>query len=216
MILYSPSEPADIRDALMGRTSAACEERGCDYLIRGTKMLLGIQRKRTPDLLSSVTDGRLQREVVQMTKLDYPVLLHEGRPQFSPDGIYMQDASWTRQAIRNLLLSVQLCGIGLITTDDIPDTIARLQELHEYVSSEHKSLLTRPKYLRGSWGQPSRRAEKLFMLQGFPGIGATLAENILDHFGGLPFSWDCTREELLRVEGLGEKRVERILAHLEE
>jgi ERCC4-type nuclease len=45
-----------------------------------------------------------------------------------------------------------------------------------------------------------------FLLQGFPGIGISLAEAMLERFGGAPLSWSCTYDELRSVPGIGEKR----------
>ncbi len=49
-----------------------------------------------------------------------------------------------------------------------------------------------------------------FLLQGFPNIGPTLASSILERFGKIPLSWNCTLDELKTVPGMGERRAEAL------
>jgi len=189
------------------------ERWGADILIvvegRGR---LAIQRKVFPDdLIASTTDGRLARELPLLAQTEYPVLIIEGRPMWTADGHLMQswNSRWTRAQIRNLLRSVwRVHGVAVEHTDDINDTAAAVLELEAWFRKDvHRSLLSRPKTAtKDSWGLGDKRSAARYFLQGFPGVGATLAEQIFDHFGKLPLTWACTQEELMSVYGIGRKR----------
>lgn len=59
--------------------------------------------------------------------------------------------------------------------------------------------------VRGDW-----ESFPVFLLQGFPNIGPTLANSIIEKFGKAPLSWSCTLDELKSVPGLGERRAEAL------
>jgi ERCC4-type nuclease len=80
-----------------------------------------------------------------------------------------------------------------------------------YSRPVHLSLRTRPKgQAKNDWGEVTERSRALFLLQSFPGIGPTLAEAIIEHFGRVPLAWTCTKEELMKVNGIGKKRAEEL------
>jgi len=127
------------------------------------------------------------------------------------DGHLMQswNSRWTRAQLRNLLRSVwRVHGVAVEQTTDINDTAAAVLEIEAWFRKDvHRSLLNRPKTTtRDSWGLSDKRSTARYLLQGFPGVGATLAEQIFDHFGKVPLRFDCTLEELMSVYGIGKKR----------
>jgi len=214
MLLVSPTE-RDLLSLLSGKAmSHSLPERyGADVLavVEG-RGKMAIQRKVFPDdLLASLDDGRLARELAMLSQTEYPVLILEGQPRWTSDGHLMQpwNSRWTRAQLRNLLRSVWwLHGVPVEHTQDIEDTAAAVLELESWFRKEvHRSLLSRPKRpCRDSWGTSSQRDFARFFLQGLPGVGSVLAEAIFDRFGRVPMSWDCTLEELKSVYGIGEKR----------
>lgn len=203
-------------------SSLAPEKYGADVLIivegRGK---LAIQRKAFPeDLLASLEDGRLARELAMLSQSEYPVLIIEGQPTWTSDGHLMQPwaSRWTKTQIRNLLRSVWLAhGVQVERTDDINDTAAAVLEMESWFRKEiHRSLLTRPKQTtHNSWGTSNRRDFARFLLQGFPGVGSVLAEQIFDHFGRIPLKFDCDYDELMSVYGIGDKRAKVLLETLQ-
>lgn len=223
MMLVSPTE-RDLLQLLGDRAMSHFlpERYGADILMvvegRGK---LAVQRKSFPDdLLASLDDGRLARELPLLAYTEYPVLIVEGRPMWTADGHLMQpwDSRWTRAQLRNLLRSVwRVHGVAVEYTDDINDTAAAVLELESWFRKDvHRSLLTRPKILANNgWGLSNKRDMARFLLQGFPGVGSTLAEQIFDHFGRVPLRWDCSFEELLSVYGIGEKRAKALWEALE-
>lgn len=214
MLLVSPTD-RDLLILLGGKAMSNYlpERYGADILIviEGHGKL-AIQRKTFPDdLLASLDDGRLARELPLLAQAEFPVLIVEGQPMWTADGHLMHGWSsrWTRAQLRNLLRSVwRVHGVSVEHTDSLDDTAAAVLELEAWFKKDvHRSLLTRSKTpIKNDWGLSNRRDFGRFFLQGLPGVGSTLAEQIFDHFGRVPLRWDCTLEELMSVYGIGKKR----------
>jgi ERCC4-type nuclease len=218
MILVSPTDRELL--ALLGDRAISHtlpEQHGADVLmVVAGRGKLALQRKTFPDdFLASLEDGRLARELTGLSRTQWPVLIVEGRPQWTADGHLLATwtSRWTRRQLRNLLRSVWLThGVMVEQTDDLHDTAAAVLELESWFRKKvHRSLLSRPKQVvRDSWGPNRREDFARFLLQGFPGIGTALAEAILKRFGRVPLSWNCTLAELRSVPGIGERRAKTL------
>jgi len=221
MILISPTEPKPILQLItdLGHeaiVSPEPEKRGADYLMSGQLGFVAVQRKEHSDLLNSIEDGRLQREVSLLRYEPVPILIIEGWPDFTSDGQHLERPTWNKAGFRNLLRSVKDEGVQVERTDDLADTAAALVELQErWQKPAHISLLTRPKRIKtDSFGRRRVDDRAAWVLQGFPNIGPALAMRIVAKFGGLPLSWTCSVEELCEVDGIGEKRANELLGLL--
>lgn len=214
--LVSPAEPPLIR--AIGFTSQAPERHGFDVLWAEPTVggLVGIQRKEFGDLINSVADGRLAKEVLQWggsptVKLAF--LIIEGIPHWTMDGeLVHRYAHWHIRQYRGLMRSAQQKGMIVETTKNMAETIERIGEVAQWCAKEHRSLVTRPKPGPDRWGQVSEKGWASHLLQSIPGLGPKQAEAIYDHFEGkVPIGLTCTAEELLAIKGLGPKKVDAIL-----
>src|SRR3974390_1283048 len=142
-MLVSPSEPPELR--ALGPTSTLCEQRGVDFLFASTLGPVGVQRKEISDLLASVYDGRLAREVAQMAALPYKVVLCEGETRWTTDGFLLStNRGWTRSQHDGLLWSLQLHGCWLASTSDLDDTVAWLARFERWcLKKTHHGVLGR-------------------------------------------------------------------------
>lgn len=220
-ILASPTEPKGYIEKLDAIVSSLCEQHGADYMIYSQHGVWGGQRKEVPhDFVSSMIDGRMARETGLLATLDYGEIICEGKFEFFSNGMLVTDpkfpSKYNRKQIRGMLLDIRFSrGIPSVTyTEDEDDTITYIKSLAEYMAGEkHLGLFRRPK-VKGGWGIPTERELELWILQSFPGIGPTLANNILEHFGRLPLIWDATYEQLLRVPDIGVARAKRLWSAL--
>jgi ERCC4-type nuclease len=222
-MLVSPTD-RELLSLLGGKaiSSYLPERYGADVLavVEG-RGKLAIQRKTFPDdLLASLEDGRLTRELPLLAQVEYPVLIVEGRPMWTADGHLMQSWSsrWTRAQLRNLLRSVwRVHGVAVEQTTDINDTAAAILEMEAWFRKDtHLSLLHRPKNTaKDTWGLADKRSMARYFLQGLPGVGPSLAEAIFDTFGKIPLRWSCTQKELMSVYGIGPKRAKALWEALE-
>lgn len=199
----------------LGRSTTTPERYGVDALWLCRMGMVGVQRKEIADFLASVTDGRLSKEVGQMQSLDVKVLVLEGRPQWTVDGVLLNEwgQAWTKQQHRAFLWSMRMAGVWVEWSESLPDTIEVVKELeHWSKKAKHQSLMRRTGPAKGAWGKRGNRAWAIHLLEGFDGIGPTQAERILDAFdGAVPLAWTVDERELLQVPGLGKVKVQKMV-----
>lgn len=216
-MLISPAEPELLK--LLGTVSSLPEQLGCDFLLDGRRgAVAGVQRKTISDLVASVNDGRFQKELLQMGKLNWAAFLIEGREEWTSDGVLVLAGrrregggrGFTLARYQSILLGIQSRGIRVLHSLDLADTTRRLQVLDRWWTNEHsgRDLEARPK-VRGEWGDRMTDAEGL--LAQIDGVGYKRAKAIVKHFNGeVPLKITCAFEELLRVEGIGRVTAEKI------
>lgn len=213
-MLVSPAEPAALR--ALGISSPLPEKMGADFLFVTPQGFVGVQRKTVDDLVSSVSDERLSKEVIQMGQnLVIAELLIEGRPAWTSDGALMGYGRMNRAGWRNLLRSIMAGGIGVSYSDGLDDTIAALTEFARWAGKDvHNSLIRRPGPT-GVWGRPDSKEWALHLLQGIDGVGPGVASAIYDYCGGLPLMWTISEAEMLEIPGIGPKRAATMVRALE-
>lgn len=216
-MLISPTD----RDLhTLGKVSSLPEKWGCDVLMRTGDKWIGVQRKAVSDFISSVQDGRLAKEVQQMSacgRLDVKVLLIEGEPKWTIDGVYMSNgygSQWTMAQHRGMLWSVMLRGIWVDSTHNINETRVWLRMFEQWCAKDKHSALDRRPAAFGAWGKPDSREYGVHLLQGLPNVGPELAGRIYDEFGGVPWGWTVTMEQLMSVKGIGKKKANELLGTL--
>lgn len=222
-ILVAPTEPAALK--AIGTTSSIPERFGCDVLWRARGAWWGVQRKELRDLLASVADGRLAKELGQMQMVrdggGWTCLVIEGPPRWTTEGQMLGD-SWggvggrfTHDAWWSLLMSVGATGCGVQVVKDTAELAAWCTHMKKWSEKNHGLAVARPKQVAtNSWGEQGNEHWGSWFLQGIPGVGADRAMAIVKHFGRVPMKMDVERGELLKVKGLGEKTVDAIMKAL--
>lgn len=211
-LMIAPSEPVLLR--ALGKSSSLPEQFGLDALWSEKNVggLIGIQRKEISDMLASVQDGRLARELQKIRNVKVAYLVIEGRMRWSTDNRLLMPANYshlTRAMWRGMLRTCQHYGLFLEFTDDVADTVCLIEEIAKWSAKEDHSLLTRrPNPNKSMWGTVDDEDWELHVLQSIEGIGHKQAKAIRDHFGRLPLAWTVTEKELKGVHGLGPKRIQ--------
>ena len=220
-VLVAPTEPAYIKDNLPSISMITPEEYGADYMwsvnIDGETHFAGVQRKETSDLVASVYDGRLQKEIVQMQRLAYKFLVIEGRWNWNRDGQLMhQYSTFHKKQLIGLLLSLQSRGIGWLESSSMQETVGLITQVKQWTEKpSHDSLLARPKPDKSVWGTRSSVDWGIHILTSFPGVGPKMAKAIIDHFGEVPLVWMVDEIELMEVPGVGATRAQAMIKALE-
>ncbi|MEM0143273.1 MAG: ERCC4 domain-containing protein [Candidatus Parvarchaeum sp.] len=214
-LLISPTEPEQIRQ--LGKTSLTPEKYGVDILIieRG---LYGIQRKVFPtDLVASLYDGRFQKQIIDMRRLKFSILLLEGEAKWTADGQLLDKyAKLSIKQLYGIIWSLQLYGIFTYWTSNIQNTIQYLKMFYEWVNKEkHNSLRRRPKP-KSTMFIPTKEEKQIHFLQGIDGIGVDIAKNIIDHFGKIPLEWrnngkKLTENDFMEIPRVGAETAKRLL-----
>lgn len=217
MMYVAPTEPSSLR--AIGKTSSIPEQFGSDVFFTIPGFSVGVQRKEYMDLLASLHDGRLQKEIAQLKRVSVPVVIIEGKPTWTLDGYLItrnnRSWSWTRKQHHNLILSLQTKNIIVQQSDSLNETIEILKDMSSWLEkSRHDGLDRRPKP-KGSWGKATSKEFAKHILQGFDGLGPVQADAIIEHFGGIPLAWLVTEQQLTEVPGIGPKRARSLIKALE-
>ncbi len=163
-----------------------------------------VERKTVDDLINSIIDQRLFQQVERMLD-NFPraILIIEG---------VLEDALAKRRinegSVYSTLSSLVLNGsVSVIMSESMYDTsrflyyLAKKSQYNEmripWINKEKQKKLTDSEYLRG-------------VVEALPGIGPSTAINLLREFSTLENLFSASYEQLLRVEGIGEKRAERL------
>lgn len=209
MWLISPAEPRAYHS--LGQSSTLPETLGADFLMfSGSLGTIGVQRKEVKDLVRSIFDGRVSKELHQMKGLDIGIWLIEGKMNWSSDGSYLGDyRGLTEAQYHGSLFSIQSEGFWVTSTSSQTETMKWLSLFEKWAEKpSHTSLRSRPG-LKVPLGQPSVREQQAWVLTGLDGIGWKTALAIVDHFGGLPLQ---ISSDLSAVPGIGKKTADRISA----
>lgn len=161
-----------------------------DYIINEA---ITIERKTARDFLISIIDGRLFNQLSNLKKhCSHPLLLIEGNP-------YKTDLDFDPLAIQGALLSTQAIWYVPVIfsrsreeTRDIFLMLGRQEESGREVVP-----------LRGGYRPKRLKSRQLYLVQGLPQVGPTLAKRLLEHFGSVVKIMNATVFELMRVEGVG-------------
>jgi ERCC4-type nuclease len=205
-VLVSPAEPPALKT--LGRTSTLPETLGADFLFYSPLFgRVGVQRKAIPDLVSSLSDGRLQREIIDMKGLDVGIWLIEGRPEWTTDGQLLGSRStYTEAQHFGVVFSLLSKTFWVVQTGSQPETLRCLSALERWLKKpSHHSLNSRPGP-SGMFGL-SKTDWQVHFMQGLPGVGYERARAAVEHFGGLPMK---LTGDLSEVSGIGKKTAARV------
>ena len=212
-IHVSGAEPAVLRR--LGLSSNLSEEFGVDFMWASPLGMVGVQRKTFPqDFLSSLRDGRLGKELVQMKDLDVRVLVLEGTPLFTERGDLIFDyGNMSIAGLTNIQFSLQVNhALALLWSADLTDTARIIRTLFDYTQQGKRSGLTARSFGQKRWGDVNSAEFAVYLIESVPGVGHGKAVDIVKALGGtLPITWTGTRQQLLNVDGIGPKTADAIL-----
>lgn len=188
-VLIAPTEPPELR--ALGVTSGVPERYGADFIVPSPVFgRVGIQRKEINDLVASIQDGRVEREIWQQKDLSQAIWLIEGRVEWTLGGELLSSSGtrpkYTRAMHLGVLLSLQSYGYWILSSQSLQDSTVLLSSLNKWLMKEkHTSLLRRPS-MKGQLGG-DLTDQRIHVMQGFPRVGYERAKGIVEHCKGLPF-----------------------------
>jgi DNA excision repair protein ERCC-4 len=158
------------------------------------------------DFLISIIDGRLFKQLSNLKKhCSRPLLLIEGNP-------YETDLAFDPQAIKGALLSTQaLWYVPVIFSSSKEET----RDIFLMLGRQEESNLDVVS-LRGGYRPKRLKSRQLYLIQGLPQVGPSLAKRLLEHFGSVAKIMNATIAELICVEGIGQVVAKAIRAILDE
>ena len=173
----------------------------------GKEVLVGIERKTLTDFLNSIIDKRIITQLISLKEnFDIPLLVIEGE-----QNIY-KIRNFHPNSIRGMLSAIAIdLQIPTLYTKNEKDTASYIETIAKRIESKRKdiSLLKKRKPLELTEMQE-------YIIESFPGIGPTIAKNLLKKFKTVKKIVNAEEKELLEVEKLGKKKVKEIKRVLEE
>lgn len=207
-VVITSNEPKRIRDLFHDKLEMPM---GFDMMLFTNAGTLGIERKKVPmDLLNSVTDGRLNREILAMREeTQIQILLLHGRMNFYSNGMLKlwgrrPNRNWTKRGVANLLRTVQYIeGIYVEWADTNRELVQTVHDLQTYFDKkDHLSLKSRPR-VETNWIVPTRGERVIHFYDGLPGVAAIGAKKLYDKYPSPIQLYEATVEDLMQVSGIG-------------
>lgn len=161
-----------------------------DYIINDS---ITIERKTARDFLISIIDGRLFTQLSNLKKhCPCPVVLIEGNP-------CKTDVDIDPAAIKGALISVEtIWYVPIVFTCSKEDSVETLLMMGRQ-DETYKDVVP----LRGGYRPKRLKSRQLYILQGLPKVGPTVAKRLLEHFHSVRQIMNASVEELIAVEGIG-------------
>ncbi len=159
------------------------------------------ERKTIQDLSISLVDGRLFKQALALMKTDaHPVYILEGR---STDA---ERSGVGRESIQGALVTLGVFfGLPVLRSLDPEETVRVMRytvgQGVRFAQGGVQRFGYRPK---------GRRARRLYVLQGLPGIGKKRAAALMDHFGCIEAVMRANEDELAEVDGIGHPTAQAI------
>lgn len=161
---------------------------------------VGVERKRTDDLLASIMRKRLHRQVAALREqFERPILVVEGYYLYA-------NRLLPEELVRQQLALLLLSGVTVVVSRDLEDTAGLLAALARL----EQEGLGHPVSLHARKPVASGQQQARYVVESLPGIGPQLAQALLAHFGSPRRVMSATVEELLQVPGIGKTRARRI------
>lgn len=216
-LVITTNEPRNVRDLFKDKTEMPM---GFDMLLLTKRCPFPIERKEIPgDLLASVDDGRLNRELIAMREVNPTLylLLLVGKFKFRGNDLVMPSKKmrvWSKKGIRNLMRSLVLFeGCVIETAEDDQEMVAILNEWQDYLdATSHRSIRCRPgftpDYSRSEKMQYEERVK--YFYQGLPDIKAGRAEPLQKKFPKPLDLYAASVEDIMTIDGFGKKLAQGI------
>jgi DNA excision repair protein ERCC-4 len=160
-----------------------------------------VERKTLPDFISSIKDGRIFRQAIRLASSPLKTI-------FILEGVSanLKHSKMSREAVQGTLISLSLIfGIPVIRSIN-PEETARLM-LYAFRQFE---LNPKGAHRRSGFRPKRKKAVQLHILQGLPLVGVGRARLLLNAFGSVEGVFSANAEELIAVEGIGNKTAEAI------
>ncbi len=158
-----------------------------------------VERKTIEDFLTSMIDGRLFTQLVDLrTNYEKPLLIIEGNM-----GEIFTLRNIHKNAIMGALTSIALdYMVPIINTKNSTETSEYL-----YVIAKREQI-AKDKEIRLRMGRKgfSTKDQQQFIVEGFPLVGPLLAKNLLKEFGSIKNIVNANEIDLQKVENLGKKK----------
>ena len=169
-----------------------------DYILSEN---MGLERKSSSDFLRSLYENKLFDQVKSLSNtFEKAFLIIEGKDIYTGGNV-------NRSSVRSAMISILVdFRIGIIFSNDMEETS---EFIYSMASREQRDSRNLPR-LRGDKHSMTRDEGIVYFVEGLPQISSTLARRLLEHFGSIENLVSANEEELMKVDGIGEKKAKAI------
>ncbi len=165
-----------------------------------------IERKSCEDFVDSMLDQRLFEQLQELKQFENPVLLIEGEDLYRHRDVHPN-------AIRGALSSISLeYQVPILWSSGEDETAELLVSLAKREQEENDRELA----IRGERSPKTTQEMQKFVVAGLPDVNTKIAERLLEEFGSIEKVFSSGKQELMNVEGIGEKTADKIRELVEE
>lgn len=163
---------------------------------------VAVERKTSSDFLSSLTDGRLFKQMEELTgAFKKPLMILEG------NGLFNGERKIHPNAIRGALASISLdYRVPILVTENNLETAEMLLSI-----AKREQFKTKRQFnIRTVKKTKSMNHRQEYLVSGLPQINTQTARKLLKHFGTPEKIFAADESELMHVEGIGPVMAKRI------
>ncbi len=167
-----------------------------DYIVNNSII---VERKTKEDFVASLIGNRLFEQCHRLKKTPYNhIMIIEGNP-------YKTKSKISREAVKGALLSISLAWqIPTVFTSDIKDSVDML------IAAGNQLIKEKSFIFRKGRKPKAIMKKRLYLLQGLPMVGATIANSLLVRFGSIENVMSASIDELMDVDGIGKGKAIQI------
>ncbi len=201
-----PNEPKPIRNLFPGLIECPC---GYDITLFTKFGRVGIERKKVPsDLLASVEDGRLGKEILAMREeCSIMIVLFHGRMRFLSDSklnLGKRLSRWTDKGIRNLRRTIQFVeGCYIEDAANDIEMVKVINEIQDYLDGKQHLSTKGRTAIRTDWIKSTYQERLRYFYDGLPGVAASGAQKIASRFKTPLELYGASVEEIMEVPRMG-------------
>ena len=165
-----------------------------DYIVGN----VAIERKTLSDFVSSMISKRLIRQLSEMKQYKQKLLIVEGND--------LDESRINPNAVRGMILSILLdFNVPIVFTKDSEETATFLTLLNKRQGKKSKDISLKAKKLAYSLAE-----QQQFILESFPGVGASTAKGLLKKFKTIKNFILADKKDIAGIKRLSEKKAKVI------
>ncbi len=167
---------------------------------------VAVERKKTEDFVDSLLDNRLFEQAREIKQFEKPIIIIEGQNLYKHRDVHPN-------AIRGAITSITVdYEIPIIWSEDKDETV----ELVTSIAKREQKDNQREVSIRGQSNTRTQKELQEFIVAGLPGVNTKIARRLLSEFGTIQKVFTAETEELKSVEGIGDKKANKIKSLLKQ
>lgn len=187
-----------------------------DIVLEFDNYTVVIERKSVADFIDSIRSNRLWEQLLKMVKNDKffdkevkrKILLLHG--SFKEIMSYEFNEKLWASLSGAFMEVVYVYGIPIFFIEDDEGLVTFLRVLSDREKRNANDSKPKERWFRKKLSDIPEKDRKIYLLSSIPGIGNELARNLLKHFGNIEKISRASTDQLMMVDGIGEKKARQI------